>query len=252
MTDTSSGPAPDLSYPPAPWRMHGSLWLSVFRLREQVDERHPAGQYGVALVSYTEPSPLTYHELLVARTTKNAAGKGAVTITDIWVDSPASQAGGRALWAIPKQLCDFDMESEFRGPVTSTDFSATVERRPIVDAHFTDVSRVALRVPFTGLVEQPGIDDHPDVADVRMSGSAKALPGPIGGSFQPASWRVPSGDCPRLCLPDRRPPASGLQTRMPTPWSMAMGNSKRRGRIAWSPKCDSTKQPTITCGRSAS
>jgi acetoacetate decarboxylase len=188
--------------------MHGSLWLSVFRLPEDVDERHPAGQYGVALVSYEEPSPLTYHELLVARTTKDAAGKGAVTITDIWVDSPASQAGGRELWAIPKQLCDFDMESSFRGPVTSTDWTALVERRPIVDASFTDVSRAAPRVPFTGRVVQPGIDEHPETANVLMKGSAKALPcrarwsfasdGPLAflgqarqlGSFRMSSFRL--------------------------------------------------------------
>ena len=195
-------------YPPPPWHMHGSLWLSVFRLRRHVDERHPAGTYGVALVSYEEPSPLTYHELLVARTVKNRAGKGAVTITDIWVDSPASQAGGRELWAIPKQLCDFDMESTFRGPLTSTDWSATVERRPIAEASFTDLSRAAPRVPFTGLVEQPGIPEHPEIADVVMKGTAKALPcrgrwsfapdGPLGflrgarqlGSFRMASFRL--------------------------------------------------------------
>jgi acetoacetate decarboxylase len=188
--------------------MHGSLWLSVFRLGRDVDARHPAGTYGVALVSYEEPSPLTYHELLLARTVKNAAGKGAVTITDIWVDSPASQAGGRALWAIPKELCDFDLDSSFRGPVTSTDWSATVERRPIVEASFTDVSRAAIRVPFTGLVEQPGIPEHPETADVVMKGTAKALPcrgrwtfaadGPLAfmrearqlGSFRMAGFRL--------------------------------------------------------------
>ena len=195
-------------YPPAPWHMHGSLWLSVFRVARDVDESHPAGSYGVALVSYEEPSPLTYHELLLARTTKNRAGKGAVTITDIWVDSAASQAGGRELWAIPKQLCDFDMESSFRGPLTTTDWTATVERRPIAEAHFTDVSRAALRLPFTGLVEQPGIAEHPEVADVVMKGNAKALPcrarwsfaseGPLGflndarqlGSFRMAGFRL--------------------------------------------------------------
>lgn len=195
-------------YPPAPWHMHGSLWLSAFKLREDADDRHPAGTYGVALVSYEDPSPLTYHELLVARTTKNRAGKGAVTITDIWVDSAASQAGGRELWAIPKELCDFDMESSFRGPVTSTDWTATVERRPIVSAQFTDVSRAAVRLPFTGLVEQPGIAEHPEIADVVMKGSAKALPcrsrwsfasdGPLAflqgarrlGSFRMAGFRL--------------------------------------------------------------
>jgi len=188
--------------------MHGSLWLSVFRLRDDVDERHPAGTYGVALVDYREPSPLTYGELLLARTTTNRAGKGAVTITDIWVDSPASRAGGRELWAIPKELCDFDYETSHRGPVSSTRWTASVERRPIVEASFTDVSRGALRVPFKGLVEQPGIPDHPQTADVSMTGTAKALPcrgrwsfnadGPLAflrgarqlGSFRMAGFRL--------------------------------------------------------------
>ena len=196
------------TYPPAPWHMHGSLWLTAFRIAEDVDERHPAGTYGVALVRYDEPSPLTYGELLVARTTRNRAGKSAVTITDIWVDSPASVAGGRELWAIPKELCDFDLESRFRGPVTSTEWSATIERRPVVEARFTDVSRAAPRVPVKGLVEQPGIPEHPEVADVVMAGSAKALPcrgrwsfaadGPLAflrgarqlGSFRMAGFRL--------------------------------------------------------------
>jgi hypothetical protein len=44
----------------------------------------------------------------------------------------------------------------------------------------------------------------------------------IGGSVQPANWRVPSGAAWfRRCLPDSRPPAIGLQTRTPRPWSMA-------------------------------
>ncbi len=41
-----------MSYPPAPWHMHGSMWLSVFRLGTAVDAQRPAGTYGVALVSY--------------------------------------------------------------------------------------------------------------------------------------------------------------------------------------------------------
>ena len=32
-----------------------------------------------------------------------------VSITHIWVNSPASRDGGRELWAIPKDLADFDV-----------------------------------------------------------------------------------------------------------------------------------------------
>ena len=96
-----------VAYPPAPWQMVGSLWLSLFRVSDAVDELRPAGVYGAAFVSYEAGSPLTYSELLVARPISTDRDGRRVTITDIWVDSPASVAGGRELWAIPKGLCDF-------------------------------------------------------------------------------------------------------------------------------------------------
>ena len=34
-----------------------------------------------------------------------------MSITHIWVDSEASRDGGRALWAIPKDLAEFERES---------------------------------------------------------------------------------------------------------------------------------------------
>ncbi|MGB0101321.1 MAG: hypothetical protein WBP61_13665, partial [Nocardioides sp.] len=93
---TSSGPDGEVAYPAAPWQMVGQLWLSLFRLPEPVDELRPAGLYGAAFVSYEPGSPLTYSELLVARPIPAPTGKGRrVSITDIWVDSPASVAGGR-------------------------------------------------------------------------------------------------------------------------------------------------------------
>ncbi len=48
-----------------------------------------------------------------------------------------------------------------------------------------------------------------------------------GGSFHvPDTCLVPSdGDPLRRYLPDTRPPASGDQTRMPSPWSTASGTS---------------------------
>ena len=88
-----------MTYPPEPWHLHGQLWLSLFRVRRGEHPDRPPGLYGAALVSYEEPSPLTYSELLVA----TPVGVKA-QITDIWVDSPDSRDGGRELWAIPKEL----------------------------------------------------------------------------------------------------------------------------------------------------
>src|SRR3954449_8724386 len=128
--------------------MIGSMWLSVFRLGSAVDERHPAGVYGAAFVTYEEGSQLTYHELVVTRVLKDEERGRAVTSPDIWVDSPESRAGGRELWAIPKELCDFTYDSSHTGPLTTTEWSATAARTPIATARFRDVSRIAPRVPF--------------------------------------------------------------------------------------------------------
>ena len=169
----------DTSYPPAPWQMHGQLWVSLFRVRPDDSPTHDAGVHGVALVRYEDPSPLTYGELLVARQVDKA-----VTISDIWVDSPASMAGGRDLWAIPKDLCDFTFRSDRRGPVTRAAWTASVDGRPIVSARFTDASRLAPRVPFQGRTRQQR--DTGEVVTARLTGSSKVLPCRASWTFDPA------------------------------------------------------------------
>ena len=200
MVERASEP---VTYPAAPWQMVGSLWLSLFRLKDGVDELRPAGIYGAAFVSYEEGSPLTYSELLVARPVKTDEHGRRVSITDIWVDSPASVAGGRELWAIPKGLCDFTLESSHTGPLSRTEWSASLERRPIASARFTDVSGAAPRLPFKGGTWQPGIDDtNGEDRMATLQGSSKTLParahwdfdasGPLGflrGARQVASFR---------------------------------------------------------------
>lgn len=200
---TSSGPHGDVSYPAAPWDMVGQLWLSIFRVSDAPGGVRQPGTYGAAFVSYEEGSPLTYSELLVARLVDAGSYGKRVSITDIWVDSPASVAGGRELWAIPKGLCDFDLETSHRGPVSSTTWSASLERRPIATASFTDVSRAAPRLKFKGGTWQPGIDDTGGQERTAvLQGSSKALPcrgrwdfaadGPLGwmrGARQLASLR---------------------------------------------------------------
>jgi Acetoacetate decarboxylase (ADC) len=171
-----SSVAQDLTYPAAPWQVVGSNWMTVFRLGTAADERHPAGLYGVAFVTYDEGSPLTYHELAVSRVLKRSEGR-AVTTSDIWVDSPESKAGGRELWAIPKELCDFTLDTSHTGPLSTTEWVATVGRTPIASARFRDVSRMALRLPFKGTIRQPGIEDtNGEDRTISMQGSARSLP----------------------------------------------------------------------------
>jgi hypothetical protein len=188
------------SYPAAPWTMVGSLWLSLFKVKEQVDQTRPAGVYGAAFVSYEEGSPLTYSELLVARPVNADRHGRRVTIADIWVDSPASVAGGRELWAIPKGLCDFTFESSHTGPLSRTEWSASAQRRPIASARFTDVSRAALRMPFKGGTWQPELPEGGGEKTATLRGSAKALPCRGRWDFAP--------DGPLAWLRDARPLAS--------------------------------------------
>ncbi|GAA2510764.1 acetoacetate decarboxylase [Winogradskya humida] len=97
-------------YPPAPWNLQGQLYLSVFLLPARglpaldpglrpvtVAGRVPVG---AAWVDYEPGGVLDYRELLTAVLLRGRRQ----TITHIWVDSPASRDGGRALWAIPKDL----------------------------------------------------------------------------------------------------------------------------------------------------
>jgi hypothetical protein len=169
----------DVTYPPAPWQMHGQLWVSLFRVRAGDHPDRAPGIHGVALVKYEDPSPLTYGELLVA----HQADK-AITITDIWVDSPASVAGGRALWAIPKDLCEFTFGTVRRGPLTRTTWEASLDGRPIATARFTDASRFAPRLPFKGRTRQHR--DGGQEVTASLTGSSKALPCRASWSFDPA------------------------------------------------------------------
>jgi acetoacetate decarboxylase len=177
----------DTSYPPAPWQMHGQLWLSLFRVRAGDHRDREPGVYGAALVRYEDPSPLTYAELLVAHLVAPDPDAGrrsrAVSITDIWVDSPQSVAGGRALWAIPKDLCDFTFAQERRGLLTRTSWTASLSGRPIAAASFTDGSRFAPRLPFKGRTWQRR-DDGEEVT-AHLTGSSKALPCRGAWSFDP-------------------------------------------------------------------
>ena len=179
----------DTTYPPAPWHMHGQLWLSLFRVREGDHPDRAPGVYGVALVRYEEPSPLTYGELLVAHLVKTGGKPAkAVSITDIWVDSPASVAGGRALWAIPKDLCDFTFDSARHALTTHTSWTASLDGRPIVAAAFDDVSRLAPRLKFKGATWQQRTAPDPGAGEevtAFLTGSSKAAPCRAQWSFDP-------------------------------------------------------------------
>lgn len=107
------------SYPAEPWDLHGHAYVGMWLLpRDRAPEPHsPATRtvtvFGRAIVCaaffvYEEPSPLTYDEIM-ATVLVREGWRLRVSITHIWVDSMASRDGGRRLWAIPKELADFEV-----------------------------------------------------------------------------------------------------------------------------------------------
>ncbi|WP_367138450.1 acetoacetate decarboxylase family protein [Saccharothrix sp. HUAS TT1] len=120
-----------VSYPPEPWRLHGRACVSVWLVRAEAVPPLPVrpvtlfghAVVGTAFVDYRPPG-LAYHELLAAVLVRKGLRFG-VTITRIWVDSPASRAGGRELWGVPKESAGFDWDDRVAsardadGPIAS-------------------------------------------------------------------------------------------------------------------------------------
>lgn len=106
-------------YPPEPWDLHGHAYVGVWLLpRDLAPTPHSPRTRTVTVLGravvaaaffvYERPSPLTYGEIM-ATVLVREGWRPRVSIVRIWVDSPASRDGGRELWAIPKQLADFDI-----------------------------------------------------------------------------------------------------------------------------------------------
>jgi hypothetical protein len=173
------------SYPPAPWHLEGTAALSTWGVAADRVPPLPRGvraatTRGRALavtvfVDYGEGGMMSYRELLAGVLVRRGRGV-ALSITDIWVDSEASLAGGRALWGIPKEL------AEFRG------LSALDERGPLAFATFLPLRRLPTpRLPV------PSLPSH--VVQTR-DGEVVASPIRASGTLRPAhaDWTFPAAN----------------------------------------------------------
>lgn len=128
-----------MTYPAEPWhlegQMHVSLWLAP---RAAIPQDLPPGTrpvtiagrcpVGTAVVLYEADSVLRYTELLCAVLVRRRA-RVMPWITEIWVDSPPSRDGGRALWGIPKELASFGVSREMGLRATASDERGCWRRR---------------------------------------------------------------------------------------------------------------------------
>jgi Acetoacetate decarboxylase (ADC) len=167
-------------FPSPPWSLRAHAWVSVFALTEAPRPDRPEGIYAAAFVDYREGGVLAYHELLVVRLLRDGAVP-RVRVTDIWVDSPESLAGGRSLWAIPKQPADLPLHETRVGPVARTSFRGldTLDHpehsREVARGEFTSLPTAALvRMPFRGSTCQVREDGTTVVA--ALSGSGRVVP----------------------------------------------------------------------------
>jgi acetoacetate decarboxylase len=163
-----------MPFPSPPWRLTARAWLTLFAVRESGRSDRPPGLYVAAFVDYRPGSVLAYHELLVARLL-GVGPSPRVRVTDIWVDSSESMAGGRTLWALPKRLAALPLE-DTRLPVgVRTSFSGVEEGQQVAAGTFTALPGAAVvRMPF-GLTTSQVRDDGSTVV-APVAGSARPVP----------------------------------------------------------------------------
>jgi hypothetical protein len=184
-----------LSYPPSPWTLNATAYVSLWRV--------PAKDWPITLggireltlfgslmlcsgfVDYEPGGDLQYRELFLAVLARAGARMGA-TLPLIWVDSVASLEGGRALWAIPKQLAAVHVENRT--------LRAAANGRPIASMSFEPGKRLLRRFPM-----------HPTVMQARGSELIRT-PIHVSAGIERirAQWYIPQ-DSPLSVLQDRVP-----------------------------------------------
>ncbi len=111
-------------YPPAHWQLKGYAiqtlhLLDIERARLFVP---PALDIiaiwpgktlgGVYLARYGSGSALEYHELIAIAGLVRHGDQWGGWVSDIYVDHPDSVAGGREIWGLPKELAQFEWQSD--------------------------------------------------------------------------------------------------------------------------------------------
>jgi hypothetical protein len=217
----------DVPYPPEPWHldatMHVSLWtIPVADLPASLDAALPSDAapvvagaralVGGAFVRYAPGGVLAYDELLVACLVRVGTAL-RVTVSDIWVDSPTSLAGGRGLWGIPKDLATFERRAVGHG---RSRWRAERDGTVLAEA----LVAPGRRLPGTWAVPMSTtqrLDDAELTAPVRSVGRVR-----LGR----AAWRFPA-DSPLAWLAGRRPATSVTLEDVALVFGSIGGSSRR-------------------------
>jgi hypothetical protein len=215
-----------VSYPAEPWHLYGTAYLSLWQigasrlleasLSRDVRPRTVFGRVlvGTAFAVYEPSGMLAYDELLLAVQVRG--GPLSVSVPWIWVDHPASVAGARALWSIPKQEAAFEVRRD--RAVGESDFEArAVATQGLPLAHLRFRSRTGMpgRWPVRINVVQHPLNDGSGCKPQVTEASAWARI-----SFGAATWDFPRSG-PLSFLRGRSPLTSVRLTDM----SLQIGSS---------------------------
>jgi Acetoacetate decarboxylase (ADC) len=154
MAENLAQTTPATDYPPAPWVLRGQANFHLLAVRSGCLPPVPAGftplrvgGFGLVVagwVDYQGGSILRYGELLAAVAGRWAGGVSA-TVTHMWVDSPASRAGGRELWGYPKELASFELAIDPSGSARACDPDGVELARGTFATLVTSPWRVSIR-----------------------------------------------------------------------------------------------------------
>ncbi|WP_328551688.1 acetoacetate decarboxylase family protein [Streptomyces sp. NBC_00358] len=163
-------------YPEEPWHLAGQMYLSLWlvptrELPTVADGTRPLtiagrGAVGAAWVVYENDSVLHYNELLRAVLVRDGS-RPRVCVTDIWVDSAASMAGGRELWGIPKEMADFAIDR-----TAGVRAAAATGEDVLATAAFEPGRRIPGRWPLTYRVAQ-NLDGGLKTSSVRSRSTVR-------------------------------------------------------------------------------
>jgi hypothetical protein len=215
-----------VSYPPEPWRLRGTAYLSLWQVRtsrlpevcrpRDVPPMTVLGRVlvGIGFAVYEPGGTLAYDELLLAVQVRR--GPLSVSVPCIWVDHPASVAGARALWGIPKQEAAFAIQQN--GGAKGTDFEAraiTPQGASLAHLRFRSRTTMPGRWPVRTTIVQRSLNDRDDHALQTTEARAWAKV-----SLGAATWDFPRSG-PLSFLRGRNPLTSIRLTAM----SLRIGSS---------------------------
>ena len=141
---------------PAPWSLQGDAFLlpslNTHLIKQYDANPLPAGTHwgvagGIILARYHNTSVGPYSELIFTSGLYRLGRHVGFHIDQIYVDSQLSLLGGRSNWGVPKQLAEFDWQTQ--GKSTQVKVSLPGKSQPFLTATF---NQSKLHIPASSAV----------------------------------------------------------------------------------------------------